>query len=157
VTAAARAAKTESWDDFKAKNFAIRTERIQGVDVVVPSDVPLGFAQLAENLSEDSALEDFAEVVLLLFGEGVLDAWVKNGMGANGLIVAVMWGWMQGSGRDVTFSEAYNVLKSDDPKKAALAATGNRAARRSQSKPTGGRSGRTSAASTASGRRTSRT
>lgn len=153
----ARAAQAESWDDFKAKTFGIRTEHIQGVDVAVPTDVPLGFAQLTENLGEDSPLEDFAEVVFLLFGEGVFDAWLKNGMGANGLIVAIMWGYMQGNGKDVTFSEAYKVVSSDDPGKAAVAVTGNRAARRSQSKPTGGQSARTSAASTGSARRTSRT
>lgn len=155
---AARAAKApQSWDDFKAATFGIRTEHIQGVEVAVPTDVPLGFAQLAQGLSEESALDEFAEVVFLLFGEGVFEAWLKNGMGVNGLIVAVTWGWMQGSGRDVTFSEAYQVVSSDDPGKAAAAVTGNRAARRSQSKTTGGRSSRTSAASTASPRPRSRT
>lgn len=157
MTAATRAAaKSESWEDFKAKTFKTRTERIQGVDVVVPSDVPLGFQQLAETLSDESPLEDFADVVFLLFGEGVFEAWLKNGMGASGLTVAIMWGWMQGSGKDVTFSEAYEIVSSDDPGKAAVAATGNRAARRSQSRSTGGRSSRTSAASTTSARARSR-
>ncbi|MFF3622329.1 hypothetical protein [Streptomyces sp. NPDC002467] len=154
---AARAGQAQSWEDFKATTFGARTEHIEGVDVPVPDDIPLGFSKLASALSVDSDVDEFAPVVTLLYGDGVFDQWVDNGMGAKGLLVAIMWGYMQGSGRDVTFAEAYEVVTSDDPGKAALAATGNRAARRSQSKSTGGRSARTSAASTGSARRTSRT
>ncbi|THA82722.1 hypothetical protein [Streptomyces sp. A0592] len=153
----ARAGKAQSWEDFKAQEFGVRTEIIQGVEVQVPDDVPLGFKRMAGHLSSESDVEDFAPVVALLYGDGVFDQWVDNGMGANGLLVAIMWGYLQGSGRDVTFSEAYEVANSPDPGKAAAAVTGNRAARRSQSRATGGRSSRTSAASTASGRKTSRT
>ncbi|MFJ3834439.1 hypothetical protein ACIPY6_02860 [Streptomyces sp. NPDC090054] len=154
----ARAAKgPQSWDEFKAEHFGTRTEVIEGVEVAVPSDVPLNFTALFSELSTESEIEAFPDAVAVLYGEGVFEQWVKNGMGTKGLLTALMWGYMQGSGQDVTFVDAYLVVTSDDPGKAVAAAVGNRAARRSQSRPTGGRSSRTSAASTASRATRSRT
>ncbi|MEU6756976.1 hypothetical protein [Streptomyces sp. NPDC046685] len=153
---AARAGKAQSWEDFKAQEFGTRTEVIEGVEIVVPSDVPLNFTTQFSTLGPSSEVADFGGAVTLLYGEGVFDRWVENGMGAIGLLTALMWGYMQGNGQDVSFSDAYQVVISDDPGKAATAVAGNRAARRQQSKPTGGRSSRTSAASTASPRVKSR-
>lgn len=152
----ARAGQAQSWESFKAETFAQRTEVIEGVTVPVPADIPLNFTAAFGALSPDSDVTDFADAVALLYGEGVFDRWVENGMGATGLLTALMWGYMQGGGQDVSFADAYQVVISDDPGKAAAAVAGNRAARRQQSKPTGGRSSRTSAASTASPRARSR-
>ncbi|MFI8360707.1 hypothetical protein ACIGD1_11165 [Streptomyces sp. NPDC085612] len=154
---AARAAKAQSWDDFKRETFGGRTNVIEGVTVPVPSDVPLNFLGQFSGLSADSDVSEFGGAVATLYGEGVFEQWIDNGMGALGLLTALMWGYMQGNGQDVTFGDAYKVVTSDDPGKAALAATGNRAARRSQSRSTGGQSSRTSTASTASRAKRSRT
>lgn len=154
---AARAPKAQTWDDFKAEAFGTRTTEIEGVTVPVPADVPLNFTAGFADLSADSDPSEFADVVDLLYGEGVFEQWLARGMGALGLMTALMWGYMQGNGKDVSFADAYKVVISDDPGKAVTAVAGNRAARRSQSKTTGGRSSRTSAASTASPRTRSRT
>jgi hypothetical protein len=148
-------ARTQSWEDFKRQAFGGRTEEIGGVTVRVPTDVPLILQDLAENLSADSKVDDFNEVVGLLYGDGVFEQWLSNGMGASELMTALMWGMLQGSGRDVTFMEAYELVLSDDPGKALA----NRAQRRAASKPrsanTGGRSRPTTSASTASTRKRS--
>ncbi|MER5482914.1 hypothetical protein ABT024_06820 [Streptomyces sp. NPDC002812] len=158
MTAAARAGKAQSWEAFKAEAFGTRTEVIEGVEIPVPADIPLNFTAKFSSLSEESEIDDFADAVTLLYGEGVFEQWVNNGLGQMGLLTVLMWGYMQGSGqKDVEFGDAYRVVMSDDPGKAAAAAVGNRAARRSQSKGTGGRSSRTSAASTGSPRARSRT
>jgi hypothetical protein len=157
VTAARSAGKAQSWEAFKADTFATRTEVIEGVTVPVPADIPLNFTAAFGALSPESDVADFGDAVTLLYGAGVFDQWVENGMGAIGLLTALMWGYMQGGGQDVTFADAYRVVTSEDPGKAVTAVVGNRAARRSQSSSTGGRSKRTSAASTASPRARSRT
>lgn len=149
-------AGTESWDDFWAGVTDARTEVIRGVEVRVPSDIPLGFQERVSALDEDSGGPEFEAMVEILFGEGVYGAWVEAGMGAIELLTAVTWGTLQGTGRDVTFREAYEA--ATDPGKAP--APPNRQARRAASKPqsasTGGRSGLTSSASTASRRSSSR-
>ncbi|MFJ3173796.1 hypothetical protein ACIPJK_23855 [Streptomyces roseus] len=153
VTAARR--KSESWDDFVRSQFGARTEKICGVTVPVPSDIPLAFEELASGLSAESEESDFVQVVALLFGEGVFEQWKRAGIGVMGLMTVLTWGVAQAHGRDMTFSEAYEVVTSDDPGK-ALNPPPNRAARRQRSAPTGGPSKPTSRASTASTRKTSR-
>ncbi len=152
---APRARKSESWDDFVRTQFGARTEKICGVTVPVPTDFPLAFEELASNLSVESEESDFAEVTALLYGEGVYEQWKAAGIGAMGLMTALTWGVAQANGRDLTFSEAYAVVTSDDPGK-ALNPPANRAARRQQSAASGGPSKPTSRASTATGRKTSR-
>ncbi|MEU9865483.1 hypothetical protein AB0D99_31905 [Streptomyces sp. NPDC047971] len=151
------ARKNQSWEDFKREQFGGRTEDIEGVTVRVPTDVPFLLQDLAESLSADSKAEDFDEVVTMLYGDGVFKQWCDAGIGPVGLMTALMWGMVQGSGRDITFTEAYELVTSDDPGKALAS---NRAARRAASKSpsasTGGRSKRTSSASTSSARTRSR-
>ncbi|MGW6458030.1 hypothetical protein ACWF94_19310 [Streptomyces sp. NPDC055078] len=150
----------QSWDDFTRETFGNRTEEIYGVTVPVPADMPFGFSERAEalrDLDESSRLEEFADLVDILFGDGVFEQWAAGGMGQLQLMTVLTWGMAQASGREMTFSEAYEVVTSDDPGKAM--AQPNRAARRAASKPrsasTGGRSKRTSSGSTGSGRATS--
>ncbi|MFD6968386.1 hypothetical protein [Streptomyces sp. NPDC059949] len=157
MTARSAGKAPESWEQFKVKAFGARTEVIEGVEIIVPADIPLNFTAAFSALGPESGIDDFGESVTLLYGEGVFDQWVDRGMGAIGLLTALMWGYMQGGGKDVTFQDAFQVVTSDDPGKAVTAVVGNRAARRAQSSGTGGRSSRTSAASTASPRTKSRT
>lgn len=158
------ARKTQSWDAFWAEVSGRRTEVIRGVEVRVPSDIPLGYeerlAQLSD-LGEGSRLEEFEPLVSPLFGDGVFAQWVEAGMGTLEFLTVITWGMAQAAGKDLTFAEAYAVAASDDPGKAVGA---NRAARRAATKTasrkpsvsTGGPSKRTSSGSTGSARRTSR-
>lgn len=153
----ARKTGTESWDDFWRDVSGARTEVIRGVEVPVPTDYPLGFQERLTGLNEESAAGEFAAMVDVLYGDGIYARWMDAGMGAIELITAVTWGMLQANGHDVTFRQAHEAATSGDPGKALGQ---NRQARRTASKPrsasTGGRSGRTSAASTASARKSSR-
>lgn len=151
---------SQSWEDFKREVFGSRTETIAGVTVRVPTDMPLGLQDRATalgDLDESARVEEFQELVDTLFGPDVFDQWVEAGMGQVELLTALTWGMAQASGRDMSFSEAYELVTSDDPGKAL--AQPNRASRRAASKPrsasTGGQSKRTSSGNTASTRRRS--
>lgn len=152
---APRAKAQQSWDDFVRAEFKTRTENICGIDVPVPTDLPLAFEDLASHLSAESEEGDFGDIVDLLYGPGVFDQWRAAGIGAMGLMTALTWGIAQANGRDITFSEAYRAVTSDDPGK-ALNPPANRAARRAPSAAAGGPSKRTSRASTGTARKTSR-
>lgn len=146
----------ESWDSFWAEVSGGRTEVIRGIEVQVPADMPLGFQERAEALNEESPEEEIAGLVDELFGEEVFPRWKQAGMGVMELITAVTWGMLQASGRDVSFREAYETARSEDPGKAlAPNRQARRAASKTRSASTGGRSARTSAASTASRRKSS--
>ncbi|WP_228974944.1 hypothetical protein [Streptomyces sp. DH12] len=149
----------QSWEDFKREVFHHETVEIAGVEVPVPVDMPLGYEERAAalgDLGEDGRLEDFATLVEPLFGPDAFGQWVEAGMGQVELLTAITWGMAKASGRDISFSDAYAIVTSDDPGKALGQ---NRAARRAASKPrsvsTGGPSKRTSSGSTGSTRRRS--
>lgn len=151
----ARTTGSPSWDAFWAEVSGAHQETIRGVTVDVPRDVPFGFEERLQELSASSAQEDVEELVTTLFGPDVFAAWADAGMGYRELLTVLTWGMAQASGTDMSFAEAYEAIsKADDEGKAPTSP--NRAARRSQSKPTGGPSKRTSAASTGSARKTSR-
>lgn len=157
------AVDTSSWDAFWAEvNTKDRpTETIRGVTVSVPNDLPLRFQQRINELRDSSRDEDLQELTAMIFGDGVLDQWIAAGMGIGEFQVVVAWGYANGSGRQVTFREAYEmVLAAEAEGKAGSAPQPNRAARRaatkSPSSATGTSSRRTSSGSTTSARKTSR-
>jgi hypothetical protein len=149
----------ESWDQFWSEVTAkARTEVIRGVEVRVPTDIPLAVERRMEELSDSSALEDVADLVSRIFGADVLEQWIDAGMGSTEFKTVVAWGMAQGDGQDISFREAYERVRAADEGKAPAAP--NRAARRAASKTpsaaTGGPSKRTSSASTASTHKVSR-
>ncbi|WP_060888654.1 hypothetical protein [Streptomyces scabiei] len=148
----------QSFDDFWAEVSRGRTEVIRGVEVQVPTDMPLIVEQRVEELQNSGSLEDIQELLGLLFGADVLDQWLQAGMGLREFQVIITWGLAHASGRELTFQEAYDLVQQGAGAGKQLAPKGpNRAARRSQSAAGGGRSKRTSSASTATARKTSRT
>lgn len=156
----ARKAPTDSFDAFweqQAKSG--RTTVIRGVTVPVPADLPLAFELRADELKESEAEADIRELLSLLFGADYFDEWRSKGMGMRELQTVLAWGAAQGSGRDISFAEALEAVTAADGEGKAPSGQ-NRAARRAAPKKpsgsTGGRSGRTSAASTGSARRNSR-
>lgn len=160
---AAASADTQSWDDFWAEvNAKPQTEVIRGVTVPVPSDLPLGFQQRANELKDSTSDADVQELTAMIFGEGVLDKWIAAGMGAREFRTVVGWGFANGSGQAMTFREAYDLVTAAEAEGKAPGepSAPNRAARRAATKPrssAGGSSSKpTSRASTGSARTTSR-
>lgn len=155
---AVRSSDTRTWDDFWAE---VNTddgpvEVIRGVEVRVPQDMPLNFRRRLQQLEASDSEEDIHELVGSLFGAGVFQQWLDAGMGGREFKVVLAWGMANASGQALDFREAYDRVVAMEQGKAP-SAPANRAARRSQSKGTGGRSKRTSSASTASAPGTSRT
>lgn len=152
---------TQSWDAFWAEvNAKPQTEVIRGVTVPVPSDMPLGFQQRANELRDSTSDEDIQELVAMIFGPGVLDQWIANGMGAKEFRVVCGWGFRNGQGQPTTFREAFDLMaKAEAEGKAESAQSPNRATRRAATKKPssagGATSKRTSSASTGSARKTS--
>lgn len=150
------ATETQSWDDFWQEVApAQRTEVICGVEVLVPVDMPLNLAARLDQLQQSEDEDDLHELVGLLFGEGALADWVAAGMTTRQFQTALVWGIHHANGQPISFREAHEKAQAQEGK-----APPNRAARRAAARPrsasTGGRSARTSAASTASPRKPSR-
>jgi hypothetical protein len=157
VTARKTTPAHESWDEFWAEVSPGRAEVIRGVEVQVPSDMPLAVERRIQELRESSAEEDIAELLQMLFGVDVLNRWRENGMGLQELQTVLTWGIAQASGTGMSFAEAYELVLAGDGEGKPLGPKGpNRAARRAPSKSTGGQSKRTSSASTGSARTRSR-
>jgi hypothetical protein len=156
---------TDAWDEFWAEVNAkgAPTEVIRGVEVAIPSDLPLGFQQRVNELKDSTADEDVRELVALIFGEGILDRWIAAGMGAREFQVVCGWGIANGGGKPTSFREAYDMVTAAaaEGKAPGELPAPNRAARRAGSKKPssagGASSKRTSRASTGSVRTTSRT
>ncbi|MFF9910615.1 hypothetical protein [Streptomyces sp. NPDC013457] len=151
------ARKAESWDAFWAEVQGADTETIRGVEVPIPTDVPLALEQRLKALESEDSEEAIREMVTLLFGEDVLDQWIANGMGLMEFKTVLAWGMAHATGTKVTFREAYDTVVAAEAEEGKAP---NRAARRAASTPrsvsTGGRSKPTSRASTTSARKTSR-
>lgn len=157
VSKGAKSASNESWDDFWAEVSGARTEVIRGVVVQVPRDVPFGFEERLNELSSSSAREDVAELVGRLFGAEIFEQWDEANMGLRELLTALTWGMAQAAGTDMTFREAFDLVQQGEQGKApAPNRQARRTASRAPSTSTGGRSKRTSSASTTSARKTSR-
>ncbi|MET9954208.1 hypothetical protein ABZ135_22030 [Streptomyces sp. NPDC006339] len=151
------ARKNESWDAFWTEVTGTGTEVIRGVTVRVPTDIPLVMEQRLKAIEDDASDEAVHEMVALLFGDGVLDQWIAAGMGLMELKTALAWGSAHAAGSPVSFREAYDAVVAAE---AAEGKAPNRAQRRAASKSpsasTGGRSKPTSSANTGSARTRSR-
>ncbi|MFH9013963.1 hypothetical protein ACH4C6_21610 [Streptomyces sp. NPDC017943] len=155
------AADHETWDAFWSEVSDGRTETIRGVQVRVPSDVPLAMERRLEELSDSQDEKDVAELIALLFGADVMDQWIEAGMGALEFQTVLTWGMAQAGGTDLTFAEALDLVRKGAGEGKTVGPKGpNRAARRAapakRSAAGGGRSSATSRGSTTSARRTSR-
>lgn len=151
------ARKTESWDQFWSEVNGAGTEVIRGVEVTIPTDVPLAMEQRLKALESDDSEDGIREMVALLFGGDILDQWIANSMGLLEFKTVIAWGMAHATGTKVTFREAYETVVAAEAEEGKAP---NRAARRAASTPrsasTGGRSKPTSSASTSSARTRSR-
>ncbi|MDN5858081.1 MAG: hypothetical protein L0H84_05605 [Pseudonocardia sp.] len=168
-------AEVELVDDFDAFWAAKKEQqphtRIRGVVVPIPMDLPL--ALIAQMQGATAADEDTNKAILAeVYSPDIIEQWINAGMGAREFFVVLTWSFVRGSGGQISFADA--VERADEVMtkigedgggaagKAAAAkvkpkakAGPNRATRRSAA--AGGSSSRTSAANTASPRRTSPT
>lgn len=153
---ARKAASTDSFDAFWAEQSkGGRTTVIRSIEVPVPVDIPIAMELRAQELQDSTSEADIRELLTLLFSVDVLDEWSAAGMGLLELQTVLAWAMGQGTGQDTTFEEALEMVRAERNEGKAPSGQ-NRAARRQLSKPTGGRSKPTSAASTASTRTRSR-
>lgn len=150
------------WRDHRAQQSP-ETRRILGVDVVVPTDLPLGIEDIATELQSSKDPNDIGRLVALIFGADIYSQWKSAGVSMPMLQVLFAWGMSNGAGKQVSFEEAAALVADAEAKQAeGKAPAANRAARRASSATpasaaAGRTSSRTSAASTTSGRKTSRT
>jgi hypothetical protein len=148
----------QSWDDFWAEvqraeadaRTGPPTQTIRGIEVRVPHDLPLLFERKVDQLKGSDDEDAFADLLADLFGADVLDAWTEAGMTAREFQVALAWGMANGKGKPMTFREAYELVmdRDGDEGKASSSTRTN-----GRSGGSGGRSKRTSGASTGSRRK----
>lgn len=152
------------WTQHRAQSKPA-TKKILGLVVEVPTELPLSFEdrylELVDKSSDDTRAVE--ELLQLLFGQDVWAVWKANGLTTSMLKVLLVWGAANGGGTAMSFEEA--VVKAAEWEAEADAGKAkpvpNRKDRRASSKTAesdaGGRSSsRTSAASTASPRKNSR-
>lgn len=136
--------ETQSWDDFWAEvNHKPATVTIREVEVVVPTDLPLSFQQRMNALRDSERDEDVQELVSMIFGPGVLDQWLASNMGSREFKTVLMWGMSNGSGKSISFQEAYDLLITAEAEGKAPGQP-NRAARRAGTKKRSSNTGHTS-------------
>lgn len=146
------------WRDYRAA-IKPKTTRILGVDVVVPTDLPLSFEDQLAELEGSRTSEAYEGLLATLFGEGTLGQWKANGITREQLQIVMAWGFSNGSGTPTTFAEAAKKVADAEAEKAAAGSGGkarvtpNRATRRASSRTaasggTGRSSKRTSRANT---------
>lgn len=144
----------EDFDVFWEKHgtqVEVRRARICGVNVEVPSDLPLEVEVILQRNSGQLQNRDLDRVIDLIFGEDVLSLWIANGMTRSQFPIVCAWALANAEGRRITFEEAAEKVRESQ-----LRPT-NRAERRAANRPGGSASGRssspTSRGSTASRRR----
>lgn len=149
---------TQSWDDFWADVTPAkpRTEVICGVEVLVPTDMPLNLQARLGELEQSENEDDFHELIGMLFGDGALADWIDAGMTLRQLQTVLVWGIHHANGKPISFREAHEKAAAQEGKAQPANRAARRAAVRSRSAATGGRSRPTSSGSTASRGKTSR-
>src|SRR5690606_33689431 len=94
------------WAEVQAARTP-RTETIRGVQVVVPTDLPMRVRVMADRLGPSSSIDDIKAIVADMFGVDAYDAWVDAGMTDLEFQTVLAWGYANGSGRQATFRQAY--------------------------------------------------
>lgn len=126
------------WEQHRATETPPETKRILGVDVAVPTDLPLSFEDASQELANSKDPADFEQLLVMLFGDGTLQQWKANGLTGGQLRILVAWGMANGAGKTTTFAEAAEMVALAEAKKAQAEAEGkappNRAARRASSR-----------------------
>ncbi len=138
------------------------TVRILGVDVVVPTDMPLRVETMAGQMQDTQDIAELKALLVELFGADHLDVWIANGLTAGMMTVIIAWGMANATGTPTTFERALELATQAeaDEKAGKGRPVPNRADRRAssgtdRSANTGRSLSPTSAANTTSRRRKS--
>ncbi|WP_327169568.1 hypothetical protein [Streptomyces subrutilus] len=154
MTARKQVSQDESWDAYWASVSRPKVTTIRGVEVAIPTDMPMLVEQRMEELGDSEDLKDIGELVGMVFGRDCLEQWRDAEMGLLEFQVVLTWGMANARGREISFQEAYELTRQGVEE--GKAPPPNRAARRAPSAATGGRSKRISSASTSSTTKRSR-
>lgn len=124
------------------------TKRILGVDVVVPTDVPLSFEDRLDELQESNSREDLETLLEILFGEGTITQWKANGCTTAQYRLLLAWGMLNAQHGPTSFEQAAErVANAEKAAAEGKAPAPNRATRRaaaSSKTAASDRAGRTS-------------
>lgn len=131
------------WGEWRAQQKP-KTTTILGVEVEIPTDVPLMFDEIQERLSESRAESDseeaqalFGEMCTVLFGENTYEQWRAKRLTVLQLRVLVTWGMLNAQGQPSTFAEAGEVVNKAIKDEAEGKLSGpNRATRRKNARDT---------------------
>lgn len=141
---------------------APETKRILGVEVVVPTDMPLRVETMAGRMKDTQDPAELKALLAELFGADHLGAWIANGLTAGMMKVILAWGITNATGTPTTFERALELAEQAEADEASGKdrPVPNRADRRvssgtGKSANTGRSSSPTSAANTTSRRRES--
>lgn len=152
---------TEDFDAFwsSVEHEPVRLDNVFGVDIVLEPGLPLKFQVVSERLKDEQSEQALHEIIAIVFGEGTLDTWTERGVTHEQLMVLLMWGIANrktpGS-MSLARARELHLQHTADQGKAEAPAPTRATTSGAASASTGSRSKRTSAASTASRRRTSR-
>ena len=144
------------WSTLEQEPVVLRN--VFGADVVLEPGLPLKFQVMSERLKDEQTEAALHEMIALVFGRGVLDTWIDNGVTHEQLMVLFMWGISnRKTPGSMTLQRAYELHRQHtaDQGKAEQAPTPQTTSG-AGSAGTGGRSKPTSRASTASRKTTSR-
>ena len=98
------------WRVHRAQ-LAGETRRILGVDVLVPTELPMALTDQAAQLMHSTDLADVERVVGMLFGPDVYARWKANGLTLEMLPVLMTWGMANGAGQPTTFEQAVELTR----------------------------------------------
>jgi hypothetical protein len=109
---------------------------VLGVEITIPSDLPLDVERRAGALEDSDDPEAVRELLAMVFGDGVLDAWTDRGLTIRQFQFLLAWAFARGDGRRVTFEEFWPEFEQLEQQGKAPT---NRAERRAKKKTKGRR------------------
>lgn len=110
--AKAAAAEYDDFDAFWRSRNPARPVRIRGVLVTPPTDVPLSLVDQLDRVMRAQADEQaIRDLLATLYGQGVVDQWLRAGMGMRELQVVVAWTGAHMRGHPISFEAAYKLVE----------------------------------------------
>lgn len=151
----------DAWRESASRRRSRKRPQVRIAGQVVPAPTPgtVSMRLLADmrSASDDTPADEFRRIIAELYGETTFDRWVEAGLTIEDLLVILGWSYARANDplTTITFDEvAASYERARESNGETEGKGGNRATRRAN---TGRSSSRTSAASTASPPKRSRT
>lgn len=144
----------DAWWADHSQAREVETTTILGVEVDVPTDIPLEVEMLLTRKDGNLTSDDVRRAVELVFGEDVLADWMSQTPPISSFQFSVIFAWAMshGQGKPVTFQEAAEAIREAQEAERPTNRAARRAAARPRGSATGSRSPQTSRGSTGSRR-----